>query len=67
MFKETGFVGNSSDAERVPLPLPPRRSVEDTAAPSPFAGGGGLAIVATQATVMVDSVSILPATVPLLR
>lgn len=54
-FKDTGFVGNSSDAERVPHAPPPRISVVD-AAPLP---AGGLAIAAS-ASCSVDYVSVLP-------
>jgi hypothetical protein len=55
-FKETGFVGNSSDAARVPRPPPPRIAVVD-ARPLP---PGGLAIAAASAPARVDYVSVLP-------
>ena len=56
MFPETGFVGNASDASRVPLPLPPRLSLAD-AAPLP---AGGMAIAAGGGKALVDYASILP-------
>jgi len=56
MFPETGFVGNASDATRVPLPLPPRLSLVD-AAPLP---PGGMALAAGAGQARVDYASILP-------
>ena len=57
--KETGFVGNSSDAGRVFTPPPPRISAED---PSPL-GGAGLAIAAGGEDARIDYVAALPASV----
>ena len=59
--KETGFVGNSSDAGRTFHAPPPRISVVD-ASPPP-AAGAGLAIAAGGADAAVDYVSVLPASV----
>jgi len=56
MFPETGFIGNASDATRVPLPLPPRLSLTD-AAPLP---PGGLALAAGGGQARVDYASVLP-------
>jgi len=59
--KETGFVGNSSDAGRVFHAPPPRISVVD-ASPPP-AAGAGLAVAAGGADASVDYISVLPASV----
>merc|ERR1711920_774033 len=59
MFPETGFVGNSSDAERVPKPLPPRLVLIDSVPLPP----GELALTAGHRDSMVDYVSALPASV----
>ena len=57
--KETGFVGNSSDAGRAFTPPPPRISVVD---PSPLAGGG-LALAAGVEDARIDYIAALPASV----
>ena len=57
--KETGFVGNSSDAGRVFTPPPPRISVVD---PSPLVGGG-LALAAGGEDARFDYIAALPASV----
>jgi hypothetical protein len=56
MFPETGFVGNSSDAFRVPKPLPARIVVTDPAPLPP----GELVLTAGHRDSMVDYVSALP-------
>ena len=56
MFPETGFVSNSSDAGRVPLPLPPRLSLVDPAPLPP----GGMLLAAGGSRALVDYASILP-------
>ena len=56
MFPETGFVGNASDATRVPLPLPPRLSLTDAA---PLQAGG-MVIAAGGGQARADYASILP-------
>ena len=57
---DTGFVGNSSDAGRVPHAPAPRISVVD-AAPLPV--GGGLAIAAGGAPARIEYVGVLPVSV----
>ena len=59
MFEDTGFVGNSTDAERIPTPLPPRLSLTHTPALVP----GGVAVVALTNATRVDYISVLPASV----
>lgn len=59
MLKETGVVGNSSDAERLPHAPAPRISVVDASGGLP---AGGLAIAASEPA-RVDYVSILPLSV----
>ena len=56
IYGETGFVGNASDATRVPLPLPPRLSLLDSSPLPP----GGLAVGAGAFAARVDYASILP-------
>jgi hypothetical protein len=56
MFGETGFVGDASDAYRLPLPLPPRLALQDAAALPP----GGLLLAAGGGDANVDYVSALP-------
>jgi hypothetical protein len=58
-FKDTGFVGNSSDAQRIPHAIMPRISVVDSTLLSP----GGLAIASTGSSAKVDYISVLPITV----
>lgn len=57
MLPETGFVGNASDATRVPLPLPPRLALVDKAPLAP----GGMALCAGAWEARIDYASILPA------
>ena len=59
MFKDTGFVGNSSDAGRIPHAIMPRISVVD-ASPLP---SGNLAIGSTGSSTRVDYISVLPLSV----
>jgi len=56
MFKETGFVGNSSDAGRTPQQLPPRLTVFDSA-PLPV---GEMYLTAGGRDSKVDYASVLP-------
>ena len=59
MFPETGFVGNASDAARMPKPLPPRIVATDN---SPL-GPGELLLSAGGRDTQIDYVSALPLTV----
>ena len=56
MFPETGFVSNSSDAERVPRPLPPRLQVRDDTPLPP----GGVGVSAGGGQGQFDYISALP-------
>ena len=59
MFPETGFVGNSSDAFRIPVRLAPRLAVQD---PSPLAPGSILVLAGGKEARM-DYISALPLSV----
>ena len=56
MLPETGFVGNSSDAFRVPQRIAPRLVVRDAAPLAP----GGVMLLAGGAPARADYVSALP-------
>jgi hypothetical protein len=58
-FPETGFVGNISDAERIPKPLPPRLKVVD---PEP-APPGLVVVSAGRSPTRIDYISVLPPSV----
>jgi hypothetical protein len=60
MFQDTGFVGNSSDAGRIPHSIKPRISVTDS---QPLPSSGNLAIATTGTSIRVDYISILPLSV----
>jgi hypothetical protein len=56
MFPETGFVGDSSDAARVPRKLPPRLVVKDK---NPL-GPGELMATAGMRDTMIDYIAAMP-------
>lgn len=60
MFQDTGFVGNSTDAGRIPHAIKPRISVIDS---QPLPSSRNLAIAATGPSIRVDYISILPLSV----
>jgi hypothetical protein len=60
MFPETGLVGNSSDALRVPLAPPPRLALLD---PAPLPPGGALLALAGAQEARFDYVAALPLSV----
>jgi hypothetical protein len=59
MFPETGFVGDSSDASRVPRKLPPRLVVKDK---DPL-GPGELMVTAGIRNTMIDYIAAMPTSV----
>lgn len=59
MFPETGFVGNSSDASRVPRKLPARLVVKDK---DPL-GPGEMIVTAGARDTMIDYIAAMPTSV----